>query len=76
MHWDDDKTTYRVVINHEKQYSIWPADRSVPLGWKPLGETGTRQECLDYIEEAWTVMRPKSLRKAAAGLHDEMRKGK
>lgn len=77
MGWDDDdETTYRVVINHEEQYSIWPADRQVPLGWKPIGRTGTKQECLDYIEEVWTDMRPRSLRKAVAELHDQMRKGR
>ena len=50
--------------NHEEQYSIWPADREVPLGWKAVGKQGTRQECLDYIEEVWTDMRPLSLRRA------------
>lgn len=66
MAWDDDPddtTIYEVVINHEEQYSIWPADRDTPLGWKTVGKTGTKQECLDYIEEVWTDMRPLSLRK-------------
>jgi len=63
--WDDqdDKTIYKVVINHEEQYSIWPADRENPLGWNDVGKSGTKQECLDYIEEVWTDMRPLSLRK-------------
>jgi len=63
--WDDseDNTTYKVVINHEEQYSIWPADRENPLGWKDVGKEGTKQECLDHIEEVWTDMRPLSLRK-------------
>ena len=60
---DDSKTIYKVVINHEEQYSIWPEDRENPLGWKEVGFTGTKQECLDYIEEVWTDMRPLSLRK-------------
>ena len=65
MAWedDDDKTPYRVVINHEEQYSIWPADRETPLGWKAVGKEGTKAECLAYIEEVWTDMRPLSLRK-------------
>ena len=65
MSWDeeDDSTTYKVVINHEEQYSIWPADRENPLGWNDVGREGTKQECLDYIEEVWTDMRPLSLRK-------------
>jgi MbtH protein len=63
--WDesDDHNTYKVVINHEEQYSIWPADRENPLGWNDVGKEGYKQECLDYIEEVWTDMRPLSLRK-------------
>lgn len=66
MSWDPDEedlTTYKVVINHEEQYSIWPEDRENPLGWKDVGKSGNKQECLDYIEEVWTDMRPLSLRK-------------
>jgi MbtH protein len=65
MAWDDedDKTIYKVVINHEEQYSIWPADRDNPLGWNDVGKQGPKKECLDYIEEVWTDMRPLSLRK-------------
>ena len=59
----EDRTVYKVVINHEEQYSIWPADRELPLGWNSVGKSGAKQECLDYIEEVWTDMRPLSLRK-------------
>jgi MbtH protein len=59
---DEDNTVYRVVINHEEQYSIWPADRELPFGWSEVGKTGTKQECLAYIEEVWTDVRPRSLR--------------
>lgn len=59
---DDDDRQYTVIINHEEQYSIWPWDRELPLGWKEVGRSGTKQECLDYIEEVWTDMRPLSLR--------------
>ncbi len=64
MGWADeqDDRTYRVVINHEEQYSIWFADREVPLGWKDVGKKGTKQECLKYIAEVWTDMRPLSFR--------------
>lgn len=60
---DDDQTIYKVVVNHEEQYSIWPADRELPLGWNEAGKQGTKAECLAYIEEVWTDMRPLSLRK-------------
>lgn len=64
MSWDeDDNKTYEVVVNHEEQYSIWPKGRDLPLGWKTEGKSGTKQECLDHIEEIWTDMRPLSLRK-------------
>jgi MbtH protein len=59
----EDTTIYQVVVNHEEQYSIWPADRELPLGWSAAGKTGLKAECLAYIEEVWTDMRPLSLRK-------------
>jgi len=59
----DDTTIYNVVVNHEEQYSIWAADRENPLGWNNAGKQGTKQDCLAYIEEVWTDMRPLSLRK-------------
>lgn len=58
-----DSRIYKVVLNHEEQYSIWPWDRDNPLGWKDGGKQGTKQECLDYIKVVWTDMRPLSLRK-------------
>ena len=54
---------FTVVLNHEEQYSIWPEGRELPGGWRLAGKTGTEQECLDYIDEVWTDMRPLSLRK-------------
>src|SRR5215475_10204480 len=59
----EDKTIYKVVVNHEDQYSIWPADRENALGWKDVGKSGTKAECLAHIKEVWTDMRPLSLRK-------------
>jgi MbtH protein len=59
----DDQITYKVVINHEEQYSIWPGDREIPMGWKEEGFSGTKEKCLQHIEEVWTDMRPLSLRK-------------
>ena len=59
----EDTRSYKAVVNHEDQYSIWPADRENPLGWTDAGKSGTKQECLNYIEQVWTDMRPLSLRK-------------
>jgi MbtH protein len=56
--------TYLVVINDEEQYSVWPAERQLPPGWRPAGVQGTRAECLEHIGEVWTDMRPRSLRDA------------
>jgi MbtH protein len=63
----DDSTTYKVVVNHEEQYSIWPADRDNAPGWRDAGKSGNRAECLAYIESVWTDMRPLSLRRRMEG---------
>lgn len=59
----EDTRQYKVVVNHEEQYSIWFAERELPLGWREAGRSGVKSECLAYIKEAWTDMRPLSLRK-------------
>ena len=59
----DDRTVYKVVVNHEEQYSIWPSDQDSPAGWKEAGKEGSKKECLEYIEDVWTDLRPLSLRK-------------
>jgi MbtH protein len=58
----EDTIVYKVVVNHEEQYSIWPADRENPLGWRDAGKAGTKRDCLAHIEEVWTDMTPRSLR--------------
>ena len=65
MGWneEEDNRIYKVVVNREEQYSIWPADRENPLGWTDVGKVGPKAECLAYIKEVWTDMRPLSLRK-------------
>ena len=63
MEDDEDLTIYDVVVNDEEQYSIWPVGRAIPLGWKAVGKQGKKAECLEYIKEVWTDMRPLSLRK-------------
>lgn len=51
------KVGFKVVINHEEQYSIVPADQTLARGWKEIGKTGSQTECLKYIEEVWTDMK-------------------
>jgi MbtH protein len=65
--FDDDEGTFYVLVNDEEQYSLWPTFAEVPQGWRIVhGANGNagRQECLDYVDEHWTDMRPKSLRDA------------
>lgn len=61
---------YQVVVNHEEQYSIWPLDRQIPAGWRLVGVTGSKDDCLGHIEAAWTDITPLSVRQAmrASGL--------
>ena len=61
---DGDETVYKVVVNAEEQYSIWPAHLENAPGWRDAGKTGTKAQCLAYVEEVWTDMRPSSLRRA------------
>ena len=61
--FDDEQAQFEVVVNHEEQYSIWPAEREIPAGWRKAGKQGLKAECLAYINEVWTDMRPLSLRK-------------
>lgn len=60
---EEDTRTYDVVVNHEEQYSIWLKGRAMPAGWTAVGKSGLKAECLAYIEEVWTDMRPLSLRR-------------
>jgi MbtH protein len=67
MAWEEDENAvYKVVVNHEEQYSIWPDYKEIPDGWRAVGTTGLKPECLAYIKEVWTDMRPLSLRKQMA----------
>jgi MbtH protein len=61
----------KVVVNHEEQYSIWPADRDPPPGWREVGKSGTKEQCLAFIKEVWTDMRPLSLRNSMADDADD-----
>ncbi len=63
----EDTTTYRVVINAEEQYSIWPLGRALPAGWREGGMSGSKAQCLAHIKEVWTDMRPLSVRRQMSG---------
>jgi MbtH protein len=73
MEDQEDSTIYQVVINHEEQYSIWPASSEPPHGWISVGKIGPKKNCLDYINDVWADMRPLSLRLAMAA--DAKQKG-
>jgi MbtH protein len=59
----NDLMRYTVVVNDEEQYSIWPADRSIPVGWRAVGVEGDKSACLSHIGEVWTDLRPLSIRR-------------
>ena len=63
MNQEEDLTTYKVVVNDEEQYSIWPDYKEIPQGWRAVGKSGAKAECLEYINDVWTDMRPLSLRR-------------
>jgi MbtH protein len=62
----DDDIRYQVLINDEEQYSLWPADQDVPAGWRATGTEGSKEDCVSYVDEVWTDMRPRSLRERMA----------
>jgi len=62
---ETNSANHQVLVNHEEQYSLWPAGKVIPAGWRSVF-SGTREECLSHVEEVWTDMRPKSVRDDAA----------
>jgi uncharacterized protein YbdZ (MbtH family) len=60
--FDDEDGSFKVLVNGEEQYSLWPADFDVPDGWRTVHGADSRAACRAYIEEHWTDMRPASLR--------------
>lgn len=62
--FDREDVVFQVVINDEEQYSIWPEYKEIPAGWRAIGPKGFKAQCLAYIDEVWTDMRPLSLRQA------------
>ena len=68
--FDDESGEFLVLINDEEQYSLWPVFKAVPAGWRVTGPRGDRKTCLEWIEQTWTDMRPRSLRDAMARASD------
>ncbi|MFE5399112.1 MbtH family protein [Streptomyces sp. NPDC056568] len=64
--FEDTEATYVVLVNDEGQHSLWPSFAEVPAGWSVVVSETDRQSCLDFINENWTDMRPKSLVEAMA----------
>ena len=58
----NEENEYKCLINDEEQYSLWPLWKQIPLGWREVGITGSKEDCLNYIKEKWVDIRPKSLR--------------
>ncbi|MDD2058578.1 MbtH family protein [Pseudomonas sp. GD03860] len=67
MAFDREDATFKVLVNAEEQYSLWPDYKALPAGWREAGKSGSKQDCLDYIETVWTDMRPLSLRQHMDG---------
>ena len=69
---ENEAPTFKVVVNHEEQYSIYPAERRVPIGWRAVGKVAEEEECLRYIEEIWTNNRPADVRERVEALREEV----
>jgi MbtH protein len=65
-YFDREDGTFKVLVNQEDQYSLWPDFKAVPGGWSATGVSGSKQVCLDYVTKTWTDMRPLSLREFMA----------
>ena len=69
---EDQTPTFKVVVNHEEHYSIYPAERRVPIGWRAVGKVAEEEECLRYIEEIWVNNRPADVREKVEELREEV----
>jgi uncharacterized protein YbdZ (MbtH family) len=64
--FDDENSSFLVLVNDEEQHSLWPAFADVPAGWQVVFGEADRAACLDYVEQNWTDIRPRSLRERLA----------
>lgn len=62
-----DGDVHKILINEEGQYSIWPAGQKAPAGWREIGPTGTKADCVAYVDAHWLDMRPLSLQNVMSG---------
>ena len=62
--FDDENATFYVLINAEEQHSLWPVFADLPAGWRVVFGAGSRADCLSYVQQNWTDLRPRSLREA------------
>ena len=60
--FEDPDGTYHVLVNDEGQHSLWPSFAQIPAGWRSALGPSPREDCLSYVEENWTDLRPASLR--------------
>lgn len=63
-YFDDPEGRFFALVNDEGQYSLWPSFAAVPAGWSVALAEADRQSALDFIDQNWTDLRPKSLIKA------------
>jgi MbtH protein len=68
MYADDDDAlqSYVVLINDEEQYSLWLSHKDIPAGWKSVGVSGSKTECMEYVDKVWTDITPLSVRRRLA----------
>ncbi|KJV05932.1 MbtH family protein [Methylocucumis oryzae] len=71
MSIDNEDTVFQVVVNDEEQFSIWPDYKAIPNGWRAVGKSGVKKDCLEYIDQVWTDMRPLSLRQFMANQNEQ-----
>jgi MbtH protein len=62
--FDDEAGAFYVLVNDEEQHSLWPAFAEIPAGWRAVFGEASRSACLDYVDENWADLRPRSLRDA------------
>jgi uncharacterized protein YbdZ (MbtH family) len=62
--FDDENGTFFVLVNDEDQHSLWPVFADIPAGWRVVHGEASRADCLDYVEQNWTDIRPKSLQES------------